>query len=120
MVLFCSNRVVLLKSGEDLAKNTCSCRQFEPPTTYFQLRPTQLLTNQVQSDLTRGFLRLVASLFVGNLMSLGQLWVGHKPDPDRPVDTPSLRSFLFLTFFMKTFFFSFLFYGKLLGIPEVP
>ena len=119
MVLFCSNLVVLLKSNEDLAKKTCSCHWFEPPATYFQLRPTRLLTNQVRSDLTRGFLQLVASLLVGNPMSLSQSWVGHKPDPDQPMATPSLRSFFFLTFFMKTFFFLFYFTENYCVLPSL-
>ena len=53
--------------------------------------------------------QLVAGLLIGNPMSLSRSWVGHKPDSDQSMDTPSLRSFLFLTFFMKTFFFLFYF-----------
>ena len=94
MVLFCSDRVVLLNSGEDSAKKTFSCCRFEPPTTYFQIRLTRPPTNWVRFDLTRGFLQSVAGLLVGNLMSSGWSRVGHKPDPDRSADTPNIYAFM--------------------------
>ena len=100
MVLFCSDRVVLLKSSEDPAKKTSSCHQFEPPAAYFQLRPTRLPTNQVWSDLTCGFLQSEAGLLVGNPMSSGRSRVGHKPNPDQLVDTSKSTTRLHLFFYM--------------------
>ena len=53
-----------------------------------RLRPIRLVIKQIWSDMTRWFLQLVASFLVGNSMSSGWLRVGHRPDPDWPVDTP--------------------------------
>lgn len=89
MVLFFSDRVVLLKSSEDPAKKICSYYQFEPLAAYFQLRLTQPPTKRVWSDLTCGFLQLAAGLLVENRMSSSRSGVGHKPDSNRPVNTPS-------------------------------
>ena len=51
----------------------------------------RLPINPIRSDLTCWFLRSVASFLAKNQMSLGRLQVGHKPNLDRPVDTPNFK-----------------------------
>ena len=52
-----------------------------------RLQPIQPAIKQIRSDLTRWFLRSAVGFLTENSMSLGQLWVEHKPDSDQPVDT---------------------------------
>ena len=61
-------------------------------TIYFgrnQLRPPP---TRVRSDSTGGFSRSAAGLEFLHPIWSGRLRVGHKPDPDRPVDSPRSRN----------------------------
>ena len=53
-----------------------------------RLRPTRSLSIGDQSDLTRNCPRSMAGHATFHSMWAGWFWVGHKPDSDRPVDTP--------------------------------
>ena len=72
----------------------------EPSATLHRLQPTWLLANWVWSNLICWFLQLAAGFLAGNPMSLGWFWVGHKPNPDWLMDTPTQNS-LFFFFFDK-------------------
>ena len=89
LMYFCLDLVIfaqiLRRSGEKYrSPSKWNLRQH-----HRRLQPIRPLIKQLQSDLTRWCLRSAAGFLAGNPMSSGRFRVGHKPDPDRPVDTPS-------------------------------
>ena len=89
LMFFCLNLVIFAQiqwrsSEKYRSPSKCNLRQH-----HRRLRPIRPLIKQLRSDLTRWFLRLVAGLLTGNPMWSGRFWVGHKPNPDRSVDTPN-------------------------------
>ena len=86
---FCLNLVIFVQiqwrsSEKYRSPSKCNLRQH-----HRWLRPIRPLIKQLRSDMTRWFLRLVAGLLTGNSMWSGRFRVGHKPNPDRSVDTPN-------------------------------
>ena len=55
-----------------------------------RLRSTRPLSTGARSDSTRDFRRSAAGRLTSHPMWAGRFRVGHKPDPDQPVDTPTI------------------------------
>ena len=105
-VFFAQISWVLQKSGDDLMFFCLdlvifarirwrSGEKYRSPTKWNlrqhhrQFQPIWPLIKQLWSDLTRWCLRSAVGCLARNPMSSGRFWVGHKPDSDRPMDTPS-------------------------------
>ena len=84
---FCLDLVIFVQIWQRSSEKYRSPSKWNLRQHHRQLQPIWPLIKQLRSNLTCWCLWSVVGFLAGNPMSSGRFWVGHKPDPDQPVDT---------------------------------